>query len=214
VGRSGQWHRLIAMLALAMLALAACGGGSKSATTSSTSFTASTAAGPAPQLPLLTTPAPWPRPDHVLDRARAAGLHPDVKEHLTYHVHAHLDVFVDGRAVVVPALIGIDVSSARSYPCRTPCVSPLHTHDESGVLHTEAGSHHDTTLGQFFTEWGVRLTPACVGGYCRPATAIHVYVDGAEWTGDPRDIRLKNLEEVAVVIGEPPSSIPDRFPTG
>ena len=37
----------------------------------------------------------------------AAGLTAEKKESLQHHVHAHLDVFVDGKRVVVPAAIGI-----------------------------------------------------------------------------------------------------------
>ena len=38
-----------------------------------------------------------------------AGLEPAQREHLDYHVHAHLDIFLDGRPVVIPAGIGINV---------------------------------------------------------------------------------------------------------
>ena len=40
-----------------------------------------------------------------------AGLVPEKAEFLQYHVHAHLDVFVNGRPVLVPAGIGIDLDN-------------------------------------------------------------------------------------------------------
>ncbi|MCU1449172.1 MAG: hypothetical protein JWP02_1342 [Acidimicrobiales bacterium] len=49
--------------------------------------------------------------------------------------------------------------------CAKPCISPLHTHDESGVLHVENDKERQITLGQLFTEWGVRFNDQCVGGY-------------------------------------------------
>src|SRR5688572_7351021 len=51
----------------------------------------------------------WPAPSNPLELTVEAGLEPDVKEHLENHVHAHLDVFVDGTPVTVPAGIGINI---------------------------------------------------------------------------------------------------------
>ncbi len=52
--------------------------------------------------PTAPTPAndaaPWPRPTDPLERAQDAGLEPATVEFLVYHVHAHLDVFVNGNA--------------------------------------------------------------------------------------------------------------------
>src|SRR5207248_3831708 len=93
--------------------------------------------------------------------------------------------------------------------CKTPCNSPLHTHDDSGILHTESQKAHPNRLGQFFTEWRVRLSRTCVGGYCRN---VKFYVDGKRFTGDPGSIALTDRKEIAVVIGKPPSSIPSKFP--
>jgi len=41
---------------------------------------------------------------------RQAGLTPATQEFFTYHVHAHLDVFVNGRRVQIPGGIGIDIT--------------------------------------------------------------------------------------------------------
>lgn len=165
--------------------------------------------------------APWPAPTRPIDRTRAAGLTPEREELLDYHVHAHLDVFVDGDPQLVPSAIGLDVSQLETRTidgetvvagfgqlCDRPCVSPLHTHTENGILHTESAEAEPNTLGQFFTEWGVRLTKRCVGGYCKPDTSIAVYLDGERFRGDPRGIELLDQREIAIVIGEPPATIP------
>lgn len=173
--------------------------------------------------------APWPAPPNPLELAREAGLEPKTHEFFAYHVHAHLDVFVNGRPESVPAGIGIDIhdpavhhvaltDGTEAYggiakPCKQPCISPLHTHDDSGILHTEAARSHPNTLGELFTEWDVRLDRRCVGGYCRPSTSVLVYVDGDRYTGDPRAIELTNLREIAIVVGTPPKKIPTKFPT-
>ena len=54
---------------------------------------------------------PWPALANPMELARAAGLMPETAERLEYHVHAHLDIFVDGTPIVVPGGIGIDPRS-------------------------------------------------------------------------------------------------------
>jgi hypothetical protein len=160
----------------------------------------------------------WPRPADTLDRAVVAGLVPEVNEHLEYHVHAHLDVFVDGQPIVVPAGIGINIDDPEvkhfenpvAYGgirlCSAPCISPLHTHAESGVLHTESATVTPNTLGQFFDEWGVALSKTCIGDLCDKPIAF--YLNGVPYTGDPRAIELANQREIAIVVGTPPAVIP------
>jgi hypothetical protein len=159
----------------------------------------------------------WPAPPNPMALTRKAGLTPETHEFVFLHVHSHLDVFVSGKRVVVPAGIGIDIHNpaVRKFPapdgttdygginppCRKPCISPLHTHADDGILHTEAKKDQFNRLGQFFTEWGVKL----------PAKA-KVYVDGKRFTGDPHSIQLKDRREIAVVVGKPPARIPSKFP--
>ena len=208
------------LIPVAMVLLAACG--------SSGGLSPGYSATPAP-LPSAGA-APWPLPTDPMSVARQAGLTPGTHEFFTYHVHAHLDIFVNGRPVRVPAGIGIDIADpqvhrgetdgARSYGyirlCPRSCISPLHTHDVTGVIHVEAAAKTQFTLGQFFQEWGVRLDGSCAGGYCEPGARVVVFVDGKRHRGNPAAIRLASHEEIALVIGTPPSSIPSTyaFPSG
>ena len=186
--------------------------------------------GPAatPTLGAGQTPGPaaiekWPRPADTLAKTTATGLVPETVEHLQNHVHAHLDVFIDGVPVVVPAGIGININdpNVKSGPdgrggmsyggisgCDQPCISPLHTHDSTGILHTESATADLNNLGQFFDEWGVTLSTTCVGEYCSPAKTIAIYIDGTQYSGDPREIQLADHREIAIVIGTPPAVIP------
>jgi hypothetical protein len=198
------------MLSFALLS--ACGGASSS---DADKATGRTAAG---------DPPAWTAPADPLDRARAAGLQPEVRETLKYHVHAHLDVFFNGTAVAVPAGIGINIADpgvqryddptgtayGRINGCDQPCISPLHTHDPDGVLHTESADAKPNTLGQFFTEWGVTLNSRCVGEYCKPATDVAIYVDGKTFRGDPSAMKLTDQKEIAIVIGRPPAKVPTK----
>ena len=170
---------------------------------------------------------PWPAPANPLALTRKAGLTPEPHEFFGFHVHSHLDVFVNGAPVQVPSGIGIDIHDPAVHhvvlddgsdayggiapPCKDPCISPLHTHDVSGVLHTESQGSEPNRLGQFFTEWNVRLDADCVGGYCKPKASILVYVDGAQDDGNPADIDLTDHKEIAIVIGTPPAKIPSKY---
>jgi hypothetical protein len=191
-------RRIVALVAVAVVA-AACSSSTSHRASGPTTTTA--AAGPV-----------WPAPPDPMGRAKEAGLVPEPAEQLRYHVHSHLDVFVDGREVTVPAGIGIDIhnpgvhhavdASGDSYggitvPCDQPCISPLHTHDTTGILHTESSTQKDNTLGQFLIEWNVTLPPG-----------TKVYVDGKPFAGDPKTIPLSDRKEIAVVIGTPPADIP------
>jgi len=160
--------------------------------------------------------------------AADAGLEPTDREYLETHTHAHLDVFVDGVQIAVPSGIGIDIAApagvsteatddgtGTSYfvsQCAEACLSPLHTHEPGGVIHTESiePEIEPFTLGQFFTEWGVRLSASCVGDYCTSDTNIAVYVNGEKVDGNPADIPLASHDEIAVIIGTAPSTIPSE----
>ena len=135
---------VVAITLVLVLVGAACSSSGKSSSASTSTTRAPAAAA-----------IVWPAPPDPLVRARAAGLVPETAERLTYHVHAHLDVFVNGQRVTVPAGLGINIHDpgvhtfetlgAPAYgginpPCDQPCISPLHTHDISGVIHTESAT--------------------------------------------------------------------------
>jgi hypothetical protein len=207
-------RRLVVLLVLAVAGLAA--------------MQAPATSGPKPVPKPKTGGVPWPAPRNPMALTRKAGLKPERYETLIHHVHSHLDVFVNGSHVTVPAAIGIDTRNPAVHaaplpdgstaygginpPCKQVCISPLHTHADFGLLHTESPSSIPNTLGEFFVEWNVRLDQRCVGGYCKP-DSILVYVNGKRDRGDPRKIQLVNHTEIAIVIGSLPKTIPTKFPT-
>ncbi|MEV5708878.1 hypothetical protein [Actinoallomurus sp. NPDC052274] len=155
---------------------------------------------------------PWPRPDDTADRARKEGLAVAPMEGTAVHFHTHLDILVDGKAVPVPANLGIAASG--------DAMSELHTHDTTGVLHIEApATGKRYTLGQLFTEWNVPLSAARLGGLQPDGTrTLTAYVDGGRQTGDPAAIELTPHREIALVYGPANASVqvPSRydFPAG
>src|SRR5262249_8298720 len=114
-------------------------------------------------------------------------------EMLSYHIHAHLDVYVDGKKETVPQYVGID-------PLRGVFAS-LHTHDTTGIVHVEAARKRDFTLGQFFAVWGVKLTKDQLGPFSDGGgKQVRVFAGGKP-VSDPFHLALTPHEEIAVTYG-------------
>lgn len=157
---------------------------------------------------IQTGSPPWTAGhDGLRERLRALGLPALGAEGTALHTHQHLDVFVHGTRVTVPATIGIDPAEE--------FISPLHTHDDSGVIHVESPTQRAFSLGQFMDVWGVLFTRDCIGSLCTSGdNRLRVFVDGQEATGDPRRLELFSHEEIVVAYGtnaELPSPIPDSY---
>jgi hypothetical protein len=136
---------------------------------------------------------PWNAPADPTPRAKAAGLQMLSAEGTVEHIHSHLTVTVDGAKVAVPALLGIDESAGS--------ISPLHTHDASGIVHVESPVATSFTLGQVFTEWNVALATGRIGSYSTAdGRAITVFVDRKPYTGDPAAITLADHEDIDIVV--------------
>jgi hypothetical protein len=162
---------------------------------------------------LQTGPAPWGTAQSDLKaRLEIIGLPVLTAEATEVHIHEHLDVFVNGRKVAVPANLGIN--AAAGY------LSPLHTHDDSGLIHVESPTERPYTLGQLFDVWGVRFTRTCLGGYCdRGDHLLRVFVGGTLFRDDPRLLELALHQEIVVTYGTPkqlPHPVPSSysFPIG
>jgi hypothetical protein len=219
IGRTRQ-----AALAACLIWIAAgCGGGKGSVAGASAPLA------PAPK----TGGLPWraPAATDAMRLATKSGVPVDRHEygipgHPGTHIHAHLDVFVNGKPVQVPAGIGIDFtvpgvqhgSSPDGTPsyggielCARACIAALHTHDDSGVMHIESQEPRSYRLGDLFAEWHVRMDGECVGGYCKPNASIAVYRNGDRFSGNPAGLVLADREEIAVVIGSPPDVIPSTY---
>jgi hypothetical protein len=145
------------------------------------------------------TAPPWPAPGDPSARVAAAGLPMLGTEGTALHIHAHLDVFVDGKAVTVPALLGIDEPAQK--------ISPLHTHDTTGVVHIESPTKNVTfTLGQVMTEWNVTLSANQIGGLkAGGGKTLQAYVNGKPQSGDPAALTLHAHDQIALVYGAPGS---------
>jgi hypothetical protein len=151
-------------------------------------------------------PAPWvPEWDHLAARLQADGLPVLSAESFVVHIHQHLDLYVRGKHEPLPALIGINVQQRY--------LSPIHTHDFSGIVHVESPTRRTFTLGQFWDVYGVKFDAHCVGGECG---GVRVFVNGTRYRGNPRGLVLRSHQEIVVAVGAPPRRVPRRyaFPAG
>jgi hypothetical protein len=143
-----------------------------------------------------STDAPWPAPSNASGRAALAGLPMLSAEGSVEHIHSHLSISIDGKSADVPGDIGIDLTQQK--------ISPLHTHDTTGIVHVESPVKRSFTLGQVFTEWNVALDATRVGGYSTSdGHSLTVFVDGRVVTGNPAAIVLADHEDIAIVYTKP-----------
>ena len=138
-------------------------------------------------------------------------------EQTLFHIHAHLAIFVNGKARQVPAAIGVPGAQAQQTPngpfiAAGICFYWLHTHAPDGIIHIESPVQRTYTLGEFFDEWGQPLGPAQVG----PATGrVVALYDGKVYQGNPRDIPLTAHAQIQLDIGTPlVAPQPVSFPAG
>ncbi len=154
---------------------------------------------------LQTGPPPWGNDSaNLTDRLLPLGLNQLGTEGQVLHIHQHLDLFVKGKNVTLPAGVGIYDSAY---------LTELHTHQPDGIIHVESPVQRKFVLGQIFGEWGVKLTPTCVGSFCGK---LSWWVNGVKQTGNPAQLILKAHQEIAIVLGKPPAVVPKsyKFPAG
>ncbi len=132
------------------------------------------------------------------------GIKCEAMESLLFHIHAHLDIFINGEHNTVPALIGIT----------TNCFYWMHTHDESGVIHIESPVKRDYTLGQFFDIWNKKFNNDQIfNNLVSGNNTLKVYLNGSKVPDGTnyRDISLHAHDEITIIYGKPPSTIPVKY---
>ena len=132
-------------------------------------------------------------------------------ERTNFHIHAHLDIFINGKPYTVPAQIGIVPDK---------CLYWMHTHDETGVIHIESPEIRNFTLGQFFNIWNKKFNNTQIFDNIvsnNKNITLSVYVNGNKVSSvDYRNIKLNSHDEIAIVYGKAPDTIPSsyHFPKG
>ncbi|SEP53340.1 hypothetical protein [Amycolatopsis saalfeldensis] len=198
---------IVVALLVAVIVAVTNSAGTKQADTAATNLNnppATTAVG-------RNAPPPWPAPADAAAAVRTAGLPMLTAEGNVEHIHAHLDVRVDGQPVEVPPYLGIDQTRGS--------ISPLHTHDTTGVIHIESPVKREFTLGELFSEWDVSLSADNIGAlHATDGKTLRVYVNGTLRGGNPAAITFNAHDEIVLIYGapQPGESVPSRydFPAG
>ena len=156
---------------------------------------------------------PWkPQTKQFQARLNVLGIASLPQEALQVHTHSHLDIYDTGKHVTVPRFVGFDIRGKKFYG-----LTPLHTHDTSGIIHMEADSFYPFKLGQFFDIWGVRFTNSQIGAYYNQGkNTLQVYVNGKK-IPDPVNYKMQRHDTIVVGYGPPgsfPTKIPANFPNG
>lgn len=162
---------------------------------------------------LQTTPAPWSANTNDLkQRLQLLNIPALVAEGTAFHIHQHIDIFINGTSVAVPANIGISPNN--------DFISPIHTHDTLGIIHVESPVVQTFTLGQFFDVWGVRFTDTCLGSYCNDSNqTLKLFNNGQPIAINFRSLPLTSLQQISIIFGtneQLPKPIPFQynFPSG
>jgi hypothetical protein len=206
-------RRAALLLALGALLLAGCGSSSSATTshtassTTTTATTTSTAAngplGPE-RVPLeqgaVLAPASTTAPGTTVDGIQCAPI-----EQLAYHIHAHLQVYVNGQPRALPAAIGLlgpvpQQTAAGPFYGAQNCYYWLHVHAQDGIVHIESPTQRIYTLGNFFDEWRQPLSSSQVAG---ASGAVTAFINGKRWTKDPRALPLNPHAVIQLDVGTP-----------
>jgi hypothetical protein len=148
---------------------------------------------------------PWDNGDAFLEsRLPLVHLTALAQEALAFHIHQHLDLYVESKKVTLPAGVGFTPDGH---------VTELHTHDPTGLIHVESPVNRPYSLGQLFGEWGVWLSANRIGD---SHGKVNWWVNGKKGVGNPADLVLHPHQEIVVAIGTPPTVVPKsyKFPAG
>ena len=93
-------------------------------------------------------------------------------EQAAFHIHTHLDIFINGQHYKIPPQIGIIPGK---------CFYWLHTHDDSGVVHIESPLARNFTLGQFFNICNKKFTNTQIlDSIVNSKNNLNVYLNGSK----------------------------------
>jgi hypothetical protein len=210
VGAADRAPRRTALLLLACgaLLIAGCGSSSSKSAAGSTTTPAQTTSGSTQLGPERVPLEPGSQlasasstlPGTAVDGVKCAPI-----EQLAYHIHAHLQVYLDGTPRALPGAIGLVGPVAQQTPAGVfygaqGCYYWLHTHASDGIIHIESPTPRIYTLGDFFDEWHQPLSATHVAGATGTVTA---FVDGKRWPSDPRSIPLRPHAVIQLDVGSP-----------
>jgi hypothetical protein len=127
----------------------------------------------------------------------------------TWHKHMLLSIYSNGKRLGFPDGIGrVHAGCYHAYE--------MHVHDVTGIIHMEADTPKNFTLGDWFELWQQPLGRDGVAGLAGPAR-FYVIDNGqiTRYDGDPAAIPMVAHREILIVTGTPLSMVPKyQWPLG
>jgi hypothetical protein len=106
------------------------------------------------------------------------------------HIHPYLAIKIDGEERKIPENIGIDGG----------CMHPIHTHDDTGVIHLEFPVTQDVSLAQFFDMWKQPLSrEQILDRHMSAGDELRVTVKGTP-TKELERVPLRDQDQIAIEV--------------
>jgi hypothetical protein len=114
----------------------------------------------------------------------------------------HVELFANGRVVIVPAGIGVAAPRRRVGAFVRPrgCSYAVRTLGPTGVVEVRRGAR--LTLGRLFAVWGQPLSATRLAGFStRRGAPVRAYVAGRPWQGPLGAIPLTRHAQIVLELG-------------
>ncbi|MDO8508154.1 MAG: hypothetical protein Q7S27_00550 [Nanoarchaeota archaeon] len=106
---------------------------------------------------------------------------------LAMHIHASLNILIDGQKQTVPANVGILPGVMR----------PMHTHSTDNEIHIEGPCKREFKLGEFFQIWGREFSSQCIFDKCTDEGTLTMKVNGVA-NSDFENYVIKDHDNIVV----------------
>lgn len=124
------------------------------------------------------------------------------------HIHAHLTMYINGSAYTLPASVGIPVNSSTG---SSTCYYWLHVHNTDGIIHIEAPTTQNFTLGQFIDEWNQGFSSLGFPTQLLLADGWTVWVNGVKYNGKLTSVPLTSHALVTIAYNSPNAKADKTF---
>ncbi len=131
------------------------------------------------------------------------GVYCSSNEQLSYHIHAHLSIYINGAQVPLVANTGIAPIGVTSN-ANVTCFYWLHTHDATGVIHIESPTTKLYTLNQFFDIWEkFSSSSSALPPELLSSNGWIIYVNGKQVNTDFSHLQLHAHDLITIAYNSP-----------
>jgi hypothetical protein len=131
------------------------------------------------------------------------GVYCSANEQLSYHIHAHLSIYINGTNVPLVANTGIAPIGVTSNTNVT-CYYWLHTHDATGVVHIESPTTKLYTLKSFIDIWEkFSSSSSAIPTQLLSSTGWIIYVNGKQVNTDFSHLQLHAHDLITIAYNSP-----------